>query len=78
MQRMLHSSKFWTFIVTQVLVLATYFVAKYAAPSAADDILIVLGFVEGVAAIVIAAILGEDAACWLSGGVPGPGPNIAD
>lgn len=67
MERMLHSSKFWTFMVTQVLVLVTYFVGRHAAPEATKDILVVLGFVEAVAAVVIAAIFGEDAAAKRAG-----------
>ena len=67
MKRLLNSAKFWTAIVDLVLSLVIYFVVKYAAPAAAEDVKFVIAAVQPVFGLVIAGIFIEDAAAKRAG-----------
>jgi hypothetical protein len=58
---MIHSRKFWTFFITALSNLVIYFVTKYLSPSSVEDVKMVLGFLDGLAAIYIGSIAWEDA-----------------
>jgi len=75
MNRLLHSSKFWTAITDVVISLALYFIGKYV-PGAADDVKTVIVAVQPVFALVIAGIFIEDAAAKRAGNDPDPLNNI--
>jgi hypothetical protein len=66
MKAILNSRKFWVFLVSSAISIATYFVSKYAGASA-QDILVLIGFIEGLAGVVIVCIWGEDAAAYRAG-----------
>ncbi len=61
MNRLLHSAKFWTFIASQGVSLVAFFVGKYAGVPI-EDIVKVVGFIDGLAGVIIAGIFVEDAA----------------
>jgi hypothetical protein len=57
-------------IFALVFSLVTYFATKYLAPTAAEDVIYVIGFVDAVIVILINGIAKEDAAKWMAlGGV---------
>ena len=57
---LLHSRKFWLLILDVVVSMTTYFITKYAAPAAANDILYVIGGLQPVFVTLIGAIAVED------------------
>lgn len=57
---LLHSRKFWLLILDVVVSMTTYFITKYAAPAAANDILYVIGSLQPVFVTLIGAIAVED------------------
>lgn len=57
---LLHSRKFWLLILDVVVSMSTYFITKYAAPAAANDILYVIGGLQPVFVTLIGAIAVED------------------
>lgn len=57
---LLHSRKFWLLILDVVVSMATYFITKYAAPAAANDVLYVIGGIQPVFVTLIGAIAYED------------------
>lgn len=59
---LLRSRKFWLMILDLVVSLTTYFVAKYVAPEASKDVLMVIGALQPVFVVIIGAIAYEDAA----------------
>ena len=67
MSRLLQSSKFWALVLDVVISLVTYFVTKYVAPSAADDVLFVIGSLNAVFIALIGAIAWEDSAAKRAG-----------
>lgn len=54
------SRKFWVFFVSGLSNLVIYFAVKYFAPSLAEDVKMVLAFIDGLAAIEIGSIAWED------------------
>ncbi len=52
----LKSRKFWLMVVDVVVSLSTYFIGKYFAPAAAQDILFVIGGLQPVVIAVIVSI----------------------
>ena len=62
MPRLLKSAKFWTAIIDLVACTALYFVGKYAATTAVDDVRFVIFAVQPVFGLVIAAFCAEDVA----------------
>ncbi len=60
--RMFNSSKTWTVIFDGIVVLVVYFCTKYLAPSALEDVMVILAFVQVLVGLVIVGIFVEDAA----------------
>ncbi len=58
----LKSRKFWLMVVDVAVSLATYFITKYAAPAAADDILKVIVTLQPVVIAVVASITVQNVA----------------
>lgn len=58
----LKSRKFWLMISDVVISIVVYFVSKYVVPSAAEDILWLIGILQPVFVTLINAIAKEDAA----------------
>ena len=61
------SRKFWTAIIDVAVVLALYFVGKYAAPSVFEDVKLVIITIQPVFIMVIGGIAYEDAAAKKAG-----------
>jgi len=70
MQRLMHSSKFWTAIIDVIISLLLYFIGKYV-PALADDVNFVVAAIQPVFLLVIAGIFLEDVASYRSGASPG-------
>ena len=62
MSNMFRSRKFLTLLLDTAVSLVVFFVTKYAAPTLADDILVVLGALQPVVLSVIVMWGVEDAA----------------
>ena len=67
MSALFRSRKFCTMLLDVVVGLAVYFVTKYAAPSAAEDVMMVIGLMQPVVLAVIAGWAIEDAAAKRAG-----------
>ena len=67
MRSMFRSRKFLTLLLDTVISLVVYFVTKYAAPTAADDILFVIVGLQPVILAVIVMWGVEDAAAKRAG-----------
>jgi hypothetical protein len=52
----LKSRKFWIMVVDGVASLAIYFITKYMAPAAAEDVIKVLAIVQPIVLAVVASI----------------------
>lgn len=63
---LLHSRKFLTAVLDTVVTLATYFVGKYAGAST-QDLLILVGCINSLAALIIVGITAEDTAALKAG-----------
>lgn len=61
MQRLLNSAKFWTAIIDLVVSLILYFVGKYAAAGAFEDVKFVIAALQPVFLMLIGSIAYEDA-----------------
>ena len=61
------SRKFWTAIVDVAVVLILYFVGKYASPSIAEDVKLIIITIQPVFLLVIGGIAYEDAAAKKAG-----------
>lgn len=64
------SRKFWLMILDLVVSFTTYFVTKYVAPEMSKDILFVIGGLQPVVVVVIAAIAYEDGQSKRTGQFP--------
>ena len=64
---LLRSRKFLLLVLDVVIQLVLYFVAKYATPALAEDIVFVIGVQQPVWVALIAAIAHEDAAAKKAG-----------
>ena len=62
MSSMFKSRKFWLMVVDVVVSAATYFIAKYVNPAAAEDALWMIGLLQPVVISLITGIAIEDAA----------------
>jgi hypothetical protein len=67
MSSLLQSRKFWIMIMDIVVTLVTYFVTKYASPSAVDDVIKVLITLQPAVLMVIYSIAKEDVARLAAG-----------
>jgi len=54
------SRKFWYMIVDVVVSVTSFFVGKYVAPAATEDILFLIGALQPVVITLIAAVAYED------------------
>ena len=54
------SRKFWYMLVDVVVSVSTFFVGKYVAPSATEDILFLIGALQPVVITLIASVAYED------------------
>lgn len=61
-QLLIQSRKFWLLILDTVASLVLFFVAKYAAPNALEDVKFVIAALQPVFVMLIYAIAKEDAA----------------
>jgi hypothetical protein len=68
---LLKSRKFLILVLDTVISVATYFVAKYAAPEMVGDVKFIIAALQPVALTLIYAIAHEDAATLAAGNVPG-------
>src|SRR3990167_11496933 len=75
MGNLLKSRKFWLLILDTVISLATFFLTKYASPEAVDAALVVIGSLQPVFVIIIAAIAYEDGQALAAGAHPGQLPE---
>ena len=57
---LVRSRKFWIAMFDLVVSLVLYFVGKYAAPTIADDVKIVIGLIQPVFLLLIGGIAYED------------------
>lgn len=60
MNKALESRRLVTFVWAGIVSLALYFVAKYAAPAMAEDVKMVMAFVDGLAGILITMYTVDD------------------
>jgi uncharacterized protein YybS (DUF2232 family) len=67
MSAMFRSRKFLTLLLDTTVSLLVYFVTKYAVPSLADDILMIIGVLQPVVLAVIVMWGVEDAAAKRAG-----------
>ena len=67
MKALLRSRKFLLLVLDVVISLITYFVTKYAVPTMADDVLLVIGTIQPIFVAIVVAISVEDAAAKRSG-----------
>lgn len=70
MNRLLHSSKFWTLVLDTVISLALFFSLKYLAPAAYEDVEFIILAIQPVFVALIGAIAWEDSAAKRAGGSP--------
>ena len=70
MGNLLKSRKFWLLILDTVISLATFFLTKYASPEAVDAALVVIGSLQPVFVMIIAAIAYEDGQALAAGAHP--------
>lgn len=59
MQKVLSSRRFWTFILTGLVNVIVYFTSKYFSANL-QDVTVILGFVDGLAGILIALFTVDD------------------
>lgn len=59
MQKVLSSRRFWTFIVTGLVNVIVYFTGRYYQANL-QDVTVILGFVDGLAGILIALFTVDD------------------
>ena len=60
--RLLHSSRFWMFLITSGSALVIYFATKYLQPTYVEDVKMIIGFIVALAGVVIAGTSFEDVA----------------
>jgi uncharacterized membrane protein (Fun14 family) len=76
--RLINSSKFQAMMLDVVIGLVTYFVTKYAAPSATEDVLLVIGILQVPFLAVILGTAYEDGQAKRAGLDPDPAMNVSD
>lgn len=60
MGKLMKSRKFWIAMVDLVVSVVTYLAAKYLAPTAAEDVLTLLGIMQAPVVLVIVSMTVED------------------
>ena len=70
MPRLFKSRKFWLAMLDLVTSVALYFIVKYAIPSAADDVVFIIGVLQAPFIMVIGGIAYEDGQLKRSGSYP--------